>query len=387
MKDSDKLNVLVLGNSGAGKSTLIKAVSGVEVMTGVGEGNTDKISVYESDTWPLVFIDTKGFEYTPIKQFQTIHQIKQFTKSQLKNSADAKAIKDTNGIDVVWYCVEGTSRRVFADNISMMNRALKGWNNVPVIAVITKSYSEADERENVQAVCSAFAKSKGINLIGIIPVVAIPYRIDDSTIVASRGIDELCERTLECSDMAKLIKKESMQQMVLAQKRASANAITLGATAGAIVVGAVPIPFADSMILVPLETGLVKSIFKCYGISFSTELVTAIIGSAAITNVARAVLAQLKTIPNIAASVLNAVVAGVFVGCLGEAVIALSEAIYQGRIDPKKIDDATVYVQDKLKNNPALAKAVSYLTGHSNELGGKSAKEILSWIVRDTVKR
>lgn len=36
------MNVLVLGASGAGKSTLIKAISGTEILTGVGEGQTQK---------------------------------------------------------------------------------------------------------------------------------------------------------------------------------------------------------------------------------------------------------------------------------------------------------------------------------------------------------
>ena len=36
----EMMNVLVLGNSGAGKSTLIKAISGAEVETGIGEGLT-----------------------------------------------------------------------------------------------------------------------------------------------------------------------------------------------------------------------------------------------------------------------------------------------------------------------------------------------------------
>ena len=40
MSKNEMMNVLVLGASGAGKSTLIKAISGAEVMTGVGEGNT-----------------------------------------------------------------------------------------------------------------------------------------------------------------------------------------------------------------------------------------------------------------------------------------------------------------------------------------------------------
>ena len=82
MEEERMMNVLVLGASGAGKSTLIKAISGTEVMTGVGEGNTQRIQVYESQTWPIRFIDTKGFEYNILKQLQTIHQIKKYTKQQ-----------------------------------------------------------------------------------------------------------------------------------------------------------------------------------------------------------------------------------------------------------------------------------------------------------------
>ena len=61
--DFEKMNVLIVGNSGAGKSTLIKAIAGVEVQPGVGEAVTQNISVYESSTWPIRFIDTKGFEH------------------------------------------------------------------------------------------------------------------------------------------------------------------------------------------------------------------------------------------------------------------------------------------------------------------------------------
>ena len=142
-----KMNVLVLGNSGAGKSTLIKAISGIEVQTGVGEGNTQKIDVYESSTWPIRCIDTKGFEYSKLEQFKTIWQVKKFTREQV-----ALSQKDQDGgvgIDAVWYCIEGTARRTFSYNIEMMNRAVRKWKNIPVFVVITKSYSEADIEENI----------------------------------------------------------------------------------------------------------------------------------------------------------------------------------------------------------------------------------------------
>ena len=369
-----KMNVLVLGNSGAGKSTLIKAISGIEVQTGVGEGNTQKIDVYESSTWPIRCIDTKGFEYSKLEQFKTIWQVKKFTREQV-----ALSQKDQDGgvgIDAVWYCIEGTARRTFSYNIEMMNRAVRKWKNIPVFVVITKSYSEADIEENIQAVRSAFAKNNHINLQAIIPVVAEAYQINDETVVTPRGIEVLCSATLDRSEMAISSSEENKNRMILEQKRFTANALVTGATAAAIVVGAVPVPFADSLILVPLETGLTKGILKVYGVEFTGELITSIVGSTAITNVARAALSALKTIPNIAGSVLNAVVAGFFVAALGEAVIALSEALYTGKIDREKISSAVDFVSDKLSSNPALSAGVKYLESHSDKLQGQSAKEI-----------
>ena len=371
-----KMNVLVLGNSGAGKSTLIKAISGIAVQTGVGEGNTQKIEVYESSTWPIRCIDTKGFEYSKLEQFKTIWQVKKFTREQV---ALSQADQDAGvGIDAVWYCIEGTARRTFSYNIQMMNQAIRKWKNVPVFVAITKSYSEADIVENIEAVRNAFAKNKHINLQGIIPVVAEAYQINEETVVTPRGIEVLCSATLERSDMALSISDENKKRMILEQKRFTANALVTGATTAGIVVGAVPTPFADSLILVPLETGLTKGILKIYGVEFTGELVTSIVGSTAITNVARAALSALKTIPNVAGSVLNAVVAGFFVAALGESVIALSEALYLGKVDREKISSAVDFVSEKLTSNPAIGFGIKYLESHSDKLQGKSAKEIFN---------
>ena len=78
--EDKKMNILVIGASGSGKSTLISAVSGIEIVTGIGEGQTQKVAIYESNTWPLRFIDTKGFEYSLTEQIRTISQIKKFSK-------------------------------------------------------------------------------------------------------------------------------------------------------------------------------------------------------------------------------------------------------------------------------------------------------------------
>lgn len=376
MNKEEKMNVLVLGTSGAGKSTLIKAVSGAKIMTGFGEGNTEKIDVYDSETWPLRFIDTKGFEYNFFAQRKTIRQVKQYTSEQVK-SEDKKKVSDSVGIDAVWYCVEGTARRTFSHNIELMSKAIKGWKDVPVFAVITKSYSESDIPENVQAVAASFANVKKVNLQKIIPVVAEEYRINDEVSVSPFGIDELCSETLGCADTAKMINQANRTRMVLEQKKFTANVIVATATTTATVVGAVPINFADAAILVPLETALTKSIFKVYNVEFSADMIAAIVGSAAITNIAKAAITPLKALP-VAGAVINGAVAGAIVLALGEAVIATSEAIHTGKIDPTKIAEVMKFIEGKLKESKVVGELVKFMNENAKNLSGKNAKEIIA---------
>ena len=383
MEKIRKMNILVLGASGAGKSTLIKAVSGANILVGVGEGVTDKIDVYESDTWPLRFIDTKGFEYNIIKQRKTIKQIKKYTKEQLQAEEEDS---DKAGIDAVWYCVEGTSRRTFSDNIELMNKAIKGWKNVPVFAVITKSYSEPDIEENKNAIAKAFANAKKVNLQDIIPVVAEEYPVTDEISVPTRGIDKLCASTLECVDTAKQINEENRKRMILEQKNLSAKKHIAYTATTAAVVGAIPITFADTVILIPLEKSLTKSILKIYDVQLSDDLINIIIGSAAITNLAKSLITPFKALP-IAGAVINGVIAAVIVWALGEAVNQLGKNIYTGKIDPEQVNNVKEFVEDKINENKVVAAVVAYLQENAGKLKGKSAKEIFSSAMEAAFKK
>lgn len=368
-----KMNILVLGASGAGKSTLIKAISGCEVKTGVGEGVTQKIDVYNSSTWDLRLIDTKGFEYKRIAQINTIRQIKKYIKEYIINNPSER-----DGIDAIWFCIEGTSRRIFADNIEMMNKAAKGWKNIPVFVVITKSYSETDIPENIEAVKKAFYKIPGVNLKEIIPVVAENYTINNETTVNPMGILELCETTLKYMNESKEISRENLDRMILEQKRFTANTTVAGSTATAVAIGAIPIPvITDSALLVPLETGLTKAIYKIYGVKVSSDLIQGVVGSAAITMIAKSII---KVIPVVGPAV-NAAVAGVLVAALGEGVIASAEAIYKGKISPEQFDVIYDFIADKMKTNPIIKVATEYIINNADKLKNKTGKEIFTSII------
>lgn len=379
MEENKKMNILVLGGSGAGKSTLIKSISGTEVMTGVGDGKTQRIDVYESTTWPLRCIDTKGFEYNIFEQMKTIYQVKKYTKQQI---SDKNNFSDV-GVDAVWYCIEGTARRTFLHNIGLMNKAIKGWKNIPIFVVITKSYSEKDIPGNIEAVQQAFAKFDNVNLKKIIPVVAEEYVINEEVKVAPRGIEELCLQTLDCIDEAKKINQKNRDRMILVQKRFTANSAVIGATTSAVAVGAVPVPFPDSVILVPLETGLTKFIFKIYNADYSIELVTAIVSSTMITTVAKSIL---KAIP-IAGAVANGVVAGAMVFALGEALIAAAEAIYTGKLDSTKINEIVEFINEEIKTNAVVGATISYFEQNADKIKDKKSKEIFNSILKSINKK
>ena len=373
MSNEDKMNVLVIGSSGVGKSTLINSLSDVEVISGSGEGVTQNITIYESNNWPIKFIDTKGFEYNIFEQIKTINQIKKYSKKQIKDDKDS-------GIDVVWYCIDGTSKRNFSYNIELMNKAIKGWKNIPIFVVITKSYSKADIDENINTVKEYFHKNNKYYLKDIIPVVALEYKIDDSISVEPFGLEELCLKTLECKDEAKLISKDNKEKMVLNQKRFTAQGIITAASAAAVGIALVPLPslITDSTLLIPLEVKLTKSIFKVYDVKYSEGIIDKVVGGVAITLVAKQIVQAIPLVGIVA----NAVVAGTVVFALGEAITATSELIYCGKLDPEKIDEVIDTINSKLKGSAIIGAAAIYYDSNKDKIKDKNPKEIINGIIK-----
>ena len=267
-----------------------------------------------------------------------------------------------------------------------MNKAIKGWKNIPVFAVITKSYSETDIPENIDAVKQTFAKSTGVNLKKIIPVVAEEYVINDEVKALPKGIEELCLSTLDCIDEAKNINQENRNRMVLEQKRFTANTVTTGATITSFTIGAIPLNFADSQLLVPIEIGLVSAIFKIYGIKVSKEIMKTILGSSAITLAAKQVVTLVKTLP-IAGDIVNGTVAGAFVLALGEGTILVSEEIYTGNIKQDQTDKMAEIIANSIKENAVIKSTIEYFEKNGDKLSGKSSKEILENIVKSIKKK
>lgn len=341
-----KGNVLFIGNSGVGKTTLINAILGADGATGIGvEGTTKAAKVYENDEVPFRIIDTMGFE--PTKLFQrnkAVEDVKKFSKQSANSEEDLS-------FDVICLCVDGTSSKLFSKTIDDFFKATGIYKSVPIIVAITKSYSNPDREANILMVNAAF-ENKSRTPSGIYPVVASPYVITDEYVVASDGLEELIEGINSLLPDGIRAAKKDIDNYKLNRKRIwSQSAIALSVAAGA-TIGAVPIAFSDALLLVPTETAEINLLAKIYGIKSDEDykrLLNTMIEVGTVSVAAKAVISGLKAIPgiNVAASILNAIVAAVIVGALGEGSAYVFEQIYLGNKSVNDIDWVKKIIESK----------------------------------------
>lgn len=348
-----KGNVLVIGNSGVGKSTLINSVLGEEkAEVGWGtDGTTKGIKVYENEGISFRLIDTIGFEPAFLKKQKAIHAVNKWCKNGVK------AGHEDSQINVVWFCVDGCAKKLFPDALKSLSSAISMWKSVPVIVVITKSYSLPERKENIEMVHQAFASMKGhsVNLKKVIPVVADTFVLSENAYASPEGISELIEATNNLMPEGIKAAEKDVAMFVLNRKRVAAQAVTSVATAAGAVVGAIPIPFADAAILGPTEVVEINSIARIYGIKNNEEskvLLNSIIEAGTVGAAAKAVIGALKAVPgiNLAAATLNAIIAGFIIAALGEASSYIFEQIYLGNKSVADIDWVKKIMDGRLSN-------------------------------------
>lgn len=383
-----KGNILVIGNSGVGKSTLINAVMGETVAeSGWGiSGTTKELKIYENEEIPFRVIDTVGFEPSFIKKHLAINAIKKWSKDSTKEDNEKKLI------NVIWFCVDGTSSKLFPDTIKSLSSATKIWESVPVIVVITKSYSQLERKQNIEMVNSAFAKQKkyGNNLKQVIPVVAQCYHLNDYSCAPVEGITELIDLTNKLIPEGVQASQKDISRYKLNRKRAFAQSLVFTSTTTGTIIGAIPIPMADAMVLTPLELAEIHGIRRIYGINGEdvNPLVDSIMKAGTVGTVAKATISSLKALPgvNVATSVLNAVVAGGFIVALGEASIYIFEQVYLGKKSLKDIEWASKIVESKF-NSEFVEKILQCLKKASEKGNIKELGDIINEVFKNSFSK
>lgn len=379
-------NVLVIGNSGVGKSTLINAVLGDDAKeiapTGIGiSGTTKDLKIYEDDSIPFRLIDTIGFEPSFLKRKSAINAVKKWSKESAKEENEEKKI------NVIWYCVEGTSSKLFPEAIKSLSRATKMWESVPVIVVITKSYSVPDREKNIQMVNNAFATQKRYskNLKAVIPVVAETFKLNDTAFAPPEGISELIDVTNSVMPEGIKAAEKDISTFKLKRKRALSQTVVAASTSGGAVVGAVPIPIPDAAVLSPIEIAEINAIASIYGIKNNEEskkFINSIVEVGTISLAAKAAINALKAIPgiNLAASVINSIIAASFVAAIGEGSIYAFEKVYLGEKTLADIDWVKKFMESKLSSE-FINKSTAAIRDISRGVGGNDPVKIIGNVV------
>jgi len=164
--------------------------------------------------------------------------------------------------------------------------------------------------------------------------------------------------------------------------RIMSHSLTGVSTTAAAVIGAVPVPFADALILAPLEIGMINALARIYGINKtdgSKMFIDSIVKTGTVGIVAKTAISSIKTIPsvNIAASVLNAIVAGTIVAALGQGSIYAFEQIHQGKKTVQDIDWVEKILEAQiLEKLPGLVKFISENITQASDM--KAIVEIIS---------
>lgn len=377
-----KGNVLVLGNSGVGKSTLINAVIGDDIAkTSFGtRGTTEELAVYESPMVPFRVIDSIGFEPSPIKSLRAIHAVRKWSRSSAQDG------NENSRINVIWFCVDGTAAKLFPETIRNFSNSIAMWKSVPIIAVITKSYSQADRARNIEMVRQAFRGQRvERNLRAIVPVVAQTFVINETAFAPPEGITDLIDATMRTMPEGMQGGAHDLMQFKLTRKRVLAQGLIGASVAAGATVGAVPIPIADSLVLSPLELAELNGLARLYGIDKredSKQFLDSIVQVGTASVVAHSAISAVKAIPgiNIAASVLNAIVAASIIAALGEGAVLAFEQVYTGQRSVRDIGWVQRLMAEQF--GEGFLGKVSGIAQASQAGGGKDMRQMIIELVK-----
>ena len=320
LKKLGRLNLLVAGRSGVGKSTLINAVfQGNLAETGQGRPITKDIKAYSKEGIPLTLFDTKGLE---MEQYpQTLAALEALVAEHRKKT-------DPNEhLHAAWVCLSEDSRRVEEGESKVT--AFLAQAGIPVIVVITKARADQGFGATVKQLMPEASQVLRVRAIGEVD--------DEGHTLQPRGLEELVAATLEIVPEAHRNAFTAAQRVSLQLKRTRAHLAVASAAVTAAAVGATPIPFADALLLVPLQVGMLASISAVWGLPVDQAFLSTVISSAATsvgaTFAGRSLVgALLKLMPgggSLVGGAINASTAALMTTVFGEAYIAALSGLHQ----------------------------------------------------------
>ena len=321
-----RFNLAIFGKTGVGKSTLINAIFGEDVAkTGIGEPVTtaNRLHVHRSGT--LGIFDTIGLEIGKDSR-DIISDLREYVHATRQEPLEDQ-------IHVAWYCVRFADRR-FEDAEADFIKEVRELG-IPVVLVMTQApmrqgtlhpdsitfASEIDGRRLPVADGHIFATMAspdpflGSEAHGLLDVLDVTFR------VAPEGVASALD---------------AAQRVDMKRKDRDALETIWAATTAAGAAGAVPIPFSDAAVLVPIQLGMMAAIAVTYGVEVDRATTAAIAATTAASSGGRILAGSLlKLLPGLGSAVggaINGAVAATLTFSMGAAWASVCHQIAEGKL-------------------------------------------------------
>ncbi len=311
-------NIAVAGRSGVGKSTLLNAVFGRDLAaTGVGRPVTKDATWYEEPGFSVRLLDTRGLERGAFAESLAALEAK---------LAEARAgTNPDDQLHLLWLCLDGSGSRI--EDADRRVAEMAGRLGVPVVVVVTKAWFDSE----LPAIARAELSDPPVR--AVVRVIASKRTFEGGEGVGPEGLETLVEESLRLLPEAERAAMAAVQRVLLAPKVESARDAIRKAGNAAFLASGTPIPFADAVLLAPIQIAMIVAVTRRMGVALNEDgwkaLAAAVAGPVLATFAGRLAAGTLgnllKTIPGIgtlAGGSLNAAVAVALTRFLGEGYLA-----------------------------------------------------------------
>ena len=283
-----RFNLALFGKTGVGKSTLINAIFGEEVArVGIGEPVTKGSHLYLDKIGHLGIVDTQGLEIG-------VHD-REILRDLDKVIKESRKLPLSEQIHVAWYCVRGMDRR-FEESEADFIRRLDDLG-LPVIMVFTQVPRRNGHYHPDTIALAEQVMAKQLPIEGGKPYMTFA-KPDEFAGQEAYGLQEVLDATFRCAPEGVHGALIAAQEIDLSRKNAEAQKVIGAAVASAGGAAAIPIPFSDATLLVPIQLGMMAKIAHLYKIKFDRAALMAIVSTTAATQVGRATFTGLlKLVP------------------------------------------------------------------------------------------
>jgi uncharacterized protein (DUF697 family)/GTP-binding protein EngB required for normal cell division len=319
-----RFNLAVFGKTGVGKSTLVNAIFGEDVAkVGIGEPVTQGSHLYLDKVGSLGIVDTQGLELGTDDR-KIIDEMQKMINRTRKMPLSEQ-------VHVAWFCVRGMDRR-FEDTEADFVRALDELG-LPVIIVLTQVPRNESGFHPDAVALAELIRQRHLPVVPGSPFFTYA-KADTFTGQPAYGLREVLDATFRVAPEGVHGALVAAQEIDHSRKASEAQRVIAAAASSAAASAAVPVPFSDAVMLVPIQLGMMAKIAQLYKIKFDRAALMAIASTTAATQAGRATATGLlKLIPgagSIAGGLIGAGVASTYTYAMGQAWLVVCQRAATG---------------------------------------------------------